>query len=122
MSGKLRLGIAGLGTVGVGVIKIIRREAALLRARTGTEITILANYSDQESDTAHQFLPVTGTLLPAPGGQEIDPYVYHGAPGFNAYDTQSFALSLIVEQELSQAFSLHLVDNSASSLGLEPMR
>ena len=42
MSGKLRLGIAGLGTVGVGVIKIIRREAALLRARTGTEITITA--------------------------------------------------------------------------------
>ncbi|KGM48382.1 homoserine dehydrogenase [Pseudooceanicola atlanticus] len=42
MSGKLRLGIAGLGTVGVGVIKIIRREAAMLTARTGCEITISA--------------------------------------------------------------------------------
>ncbi|GGE29069.1 homoserine dehydrogenase [Primorskyibacter flagellatus] len=42
MSGTLRLGIAGLGTVGVGVVKIIRREAALLTARTGTEITISA--------------------------------------------------------------------------------
>ena len=42
MSGTLRLGIAGLGTVGVGVGKIIRREAALLTARTGTEITISA--------------------------------------------------------------------------------
>ncbi len=42
MSGTLRLGIAGLGTVGVGVVKIIRREAALLTARTGTGITISA--------------------------------------------------------------------------------
>ncbi|MGI3168002.1 homoserine dehydrogenase [Pseudooceanicola sp. C21-150M6] len=42
MSGRLRLGIAGLGTVGVGVIKIIRREAQMLTARTGVEITISA--------------------------------------------------------------------------------
>ena len=34
MSQPLRLGIAGLGTVGVGVIKIIRQQAALLQART----------------------------------------------------------------------------------------
>ena len=86
--------------------KLVLAPSFTARPASGTEITVLANYSDQESDTAHQFLPVTGTLLPAPDGQEIDPYVYHGAPGFNAYDTQSFALSLIVEQELSQAFSL----------------
>lgn len=42
MSDPLRLGIAGLGTVGVGVVKIIRQQAALLEARTGRKITISA--------------------------------------------------------------------------------
>ena len=42
MTTPLRLGIAGLGTVGVGVIKIIQRQAALLQARSGREITISA--------------------------------------------------------------------------------
>ncbi|SFL09968.1 homoserine dehydrogenase [Shimia haliotis] len=38
----LRLGIAGLGTVGVGVVKIVRQKAALLSARTGRAIEITA--------------------------------------------------------------------------------
>ncbi len=42
MTKPLRLGIAGLGTVGIGVVKIIRRQAALLEARTGRPITITA--------------------------------------------------------------------------------
>ena len=42
VSQPLRLGIAGLGTVGVGVVKIIRQQAALLTARTGREIVISA--------------------------------------------------------------------------------
>ncbi|CRL13261.1 homoserine dehydrogenase [Phaeobacter italicus] len=42
MTEPLRLGIAGLGTVGTGVIKIIRRQAALLEARTGRTIQISA--------------------------------------------------------------------------------
>ncbi len=42
MSHPLRLGIAGLGTVGVGVIKIVRQQAALLTVRTGREVVISA--------------------------------------------------------------------------------
>jgi homoserine dehydrogenase len=42
MSTPLRLGIAGLGTVGVGVLRIAERRAALLKARTGREIVITA--------------------------------------------------------------------------------
>ena len=38
----LRLGIAGLGTVGVGVVKMIQKNAALITKRTGREITISA--------------------------------------------------------------------------------
>ena len=40
MTKPLRLGIAGLGTVGIGVVKIIRRQAAMLEARTGRPIVI----------------------------------------------------------------------------------
>ena len=42
MSQPLRLGIAGLGTVGVGVVRIIRKQAALIEARTGRPIAITA--------------------------------------------------------------------------------
>ncbi|MFK5998806.1 MAG: homoserine dehydrogenase [Rhodobacterales bacterium] len=42
MSNTLRLGIAGLGTVGVGVIKIIQNHAAMLEARAGRPIQITA--------------------------------------------------------------------------------
>ncbi|UYV38625.1 homoserine dehydrogenase [Rhodobacteraceae bacterium D3-12] len=40
--GPLRLGIAGLGTVGVGVVKIIRQKANLLAARAGRPVVITA--------------------------------------------------------------------------------
>jgi homoserine dehydrogenase len=42
MSHPLRLGIAGLGTVGIGTVKIIQAHAALLTARSGREIVISA--------------------------------------------------------------------------------
>ncbi|WP_299146036.1 homoserine dehydrogenase [uncultured Tateyamaria sp.] len=42
MNTPLRLGIAGLGTVGIGVVRIIRQQTALLSARTGREISISA--------------------------------------------------------------------------------
>ncbi|WP_289155302.1 homoserine dehydrogenase [uncultured Salipiger sp.] len=42
MSDPLRLGIAGLGTVGAGVVKIVRQKAALLEDRSGRAIAISA--------------------------------------------------------------------------------
>ncbi|MGV6805148.1 MAG: homoserine dehydrogenase [Ruegeria sp.] len=42
MTQALRLGIAGLGTVGVGVVKIIRHHTDLLQARTGRKIEVVA--------------------------------------------------------------------------------
>ena len=38
----LRLGIAGLGTVGIGVVRILETHAALLSARTGRPVTLSA--------------------------------------------------------------------------------
>lgn len=42
MNTPLRLGIAGLGTVGTGVVKIIRQKANLLAARAGRPVVITA--------------------------------------------------------------------------------
>jgi homoserine dehydrogenase len=42
MSNALKLGIAGLGTVGVGVIKIVQKHAELLQARAGRPVVISA--------------------------------------------------------------------------------
>lgn len=42
MSGDLRIGIAGLGTVGGGVAKLLRDQATLLSARCGREIRVTA--------------------------------------------------------------------------------
>ena len=38
----LRLGIAGLGTVGIGVVKIVQRHADLLQARGGCPVAVTA--------------------------------------------------------------------------------
>ncbi|SMX24713.1 homoserine dehydrogenase [Boseongicola aestuarii] len=42
MTKPLRLGIAGLGTVGAGVVKIVQTHADLLASRTGRRVTISA--------------------------------------------------------------------------------
>ena len=42
MSSPLRLGIAGLGTVGIGVVKILQRHADLLALRSGRPVQITA--------------------------------------------------------------------------------
>ncbi|WP_026352462.1 homoserine dehydrogenase [Yoonia vestfoldensis] len=42
MTHPLRLGIAGLGTVGVGIVRIVQKHADLLQARSGRAITISA--------------------------------------------------------------------------------
>ena len=42
MTHPLRLGIAGLGTVGMGVVKILHEKQALLEGRTGRSIEITA--------------------------------------------------------------------------------
>ena len=42
MTPPLRIGIAGLGTVGTGVVRIVRQKAELLASRAGRPITISA--------------------------------------------------------------------------------
>lgn len=42
MTQPLRLGIAGLGTVGVGVVRIVQKQADLIAARSGRAVVITA--------------------------------------------------------------------------------
>ncbi len=42
MTSPLRLGIAGLGTVGVGIVRIVQKHAALLEQRAGRPVEIVA--------------------------------------------------------------------------------
>ena len=69
-----------------------------------TALTLLVNYDERESDTAHQFLPLNGTLFPAADKIERDTYL--GEPGFNRYDTESTAVTLIGSHALNEVFTL----------------
>ena len=42
MTNPIKIGIAGLGTVGIGVVKIIQQNGKILQARTGRKIEIVA--------------------------------------------------------------------------------
>jgi len=71
-----------------------------------TEINLLVNYDERDGDTAHQFLPLTGTLNPSPSGQVIESSTYLGEPGFNRYETESTAVTMIASHRLNEIFTL----------------
>lgn len=76
------------------------------RPSDDTNITLLANFQQTDSDAGAQFLPIDGTLLPAPDGRFIDPEVYLGEPGFNKYDTETRSLTLLADRQLDETWSL----------------
>jgi iron complex outermembrane receptor protein len=95
-----------------------------------TVATILANYTDRRSDTAHQFLPLSATACVSDDvtvsepnicagniSQEVNPSLYVGEPGFNRYDTESFSLTGLLEHRFNDALSFVATgryrDNSA---------
>lgn len=81
--------------------------------------TLLVNYTDRKSDTAHQFLPLSVTACGSDkvtiseasvcafaSGEEVDRSLYVGDPAFNRYDTKSLSVTGFVVQELSDTLSL----------------
>ncbi len=71
-----------------------------------TEFTLLINDTSIDSDTAAQFLPIYGTLLPAPNAQRVDNSVYAGDTDFNHYDTETTSYTLLAAHNLSQNWEL----------------
>ena len=95
-----------------------------------TVLTLLANYTERDSDTAHQFLPLAATgcvseevTVSEPNicsgniTRELDPSLYVGDPAFNRYDTRSLSLTGFVEHSFSDKLAFEATaryrDNSA---------
>jgi homoserine dehydrogenase len=76
--GTLRLGLAGLGTVGAGVVSVIQNNADLLRARSGCDIEIVAvNARDRNRDrgvdlSAYRWVDDARDLI---GADDVDVFV-----------------------------------------------
>src|SRR5690606_4266006 len=68
--------------------------------------TLMVMHQDTKSDTAAQFLPITGTLEPLPDGTYLDNGVYAGEPGWNKYNTRSNQVTALVEQQLNSQLRL----------------
>ena len=73
MTTPLRLGIAGLGTVGVGVVRILRRQADLLAARTGRDLQLVAvSARDKDRDRGVPLSPYAWESDPVALAQRDD--------------------------------------------------
>jgi len=72
-----------------------------------TTLTLIGLFQDTDSDTAAQFIPVEGTLLPLADGTYLpDQDVYAGEPGFNKFDTKSNQVTLLGEHLVNDTTSL----------------
>ncbi|MEM9261943.1 MAG: TonB-dependent siderophore receptor [Pseudomonadota bacterium] len=83
-----------------------------------TSITALVNYTDRNSDTDSQFLPLTATACQsdqvtisepnvcafAPA-QQVDPSVFVGDPAFNRFDTEAFTATLFATHRFNDVLS-----------------
>jgi iron complex outermembrane receptor protein len=75
-------------------------------ANDQTKVTMLVNYTDTKSDTGAQFLPLQGTLLPAPNGETIASDTYLGLPDFNKYNAETFAFTVMAEHDINDYWQL----------------
>ena len=67
MTNALRLGIAGLGNVGVGVLDIVKKHGALLADRAGVPIKVTAVAArNKAKDRGHDLSGVPGLTIPWP--------------------------------------------------------
>lgn len=83
-----------------------------------TTITGLINYTDRESDTSSQFLPLAATAcgnndvsVSEPNvcvgtlGREVDTGVYVGDPNFNKYNTKATTISVFGTHQITDVLS-----------------
>ena len=72
-----------------------------------TTLTVIGMFQDTNSDTAAQFIPVEGTLLPLADGTYLpDQDVYVGEPDFNKFDTKSSQVTLLGEHIFNDTTSV----------------
>lgn len=72
-----------------------------------TTLTVIGMFQDTNSDTAAQFIPVEGTLLPLADGTYLpNQDVYVGEPDFNKFDTKSSQVTLLGEHIFNDTTSV----------------
>ncbi|MBQ4830167.1 TonB-dependent siderophore receptor [Alteromonas sp. MMG017] len=72
-----------------------------------TTLTLIGLFQNTDSDTAAQFIPVEGTLLPLADGSYLpDQDVYAGEPGFNKFETESNQVTLLGEHIFNDTTSM----------------
>lgn len=80
-----------------------------------TAITLLLNYQDSTGDTGAQFLPVSGTLNPAPNGQFFASDLFVGEPGFSQYDGTTKSASLLADHRFNDSWSMQFTARKTES-------
>jgi iron complex outermembrane receptor protein len=71
-----------------------------------TEFSLLLNYQQSEADAGAQFLPIAGTLNPAPNGQYIDSDFNAGDPSFSEYDGKTQSVTLLANHQFNETWSV----------------
>lgn len=84
-----------------------------------TRLTALAEFAERDGDTAHQFLPLTGTACVSgevevrpqsvcanASGREAEISTYLGQPGFNRFETESTLASLLGQHTFNEIASV----------------
>lgn len=73
-------------------------------ASDATSITLLTNFQKNESGSSTQFFPHEGTIKPAKYGQ-IPSERFVSEPGWDKYDTEQTAVTLIIDHQFNDTFS-----------------
>jgi len=73
-----------------------------------SRVSFLLNYTDTNSDTAAQFLPIAGTLESVSSGQEIESETYLGEPEFNRYDAETISFTVLADHQINERWSVEL--------------
>ena len=71
-----------------------------------TEITLLGSFQDTDSRAGAQFVPIAGTLRPAPNGRFIDDSAFLGEPSFDRYDTRKNSVTVLANHAFNAVWSL----------------
>lgn len=75
---------------------------------SGTDITLLGLYQEDDGGSTPQFLPIVGTLRENPGNPRLPDFLFVGKPGHDRYDGRLLQGSAIVKQRITDQIQLSL--------------
>ncbi|MFW5926763.1 MAG: TonB-dependent siderophore receptor, partial [Wenzhouxiangella sp.] len=71
-----------------------------------TNITVLGSLQRTRGQAGAQFVPVQGTLVPAPNGKFIDDGFFAGEPEFDRYDTDTDSVTMLADHAFNATWSM----------------